>query len=147
MTAMRSRAARPAVRRTVGLVVAGVALCGCTAAGTASDPDSAKAEDLAEQLNERLAAVDLPEVDPSTATALYGTDGGVSCKNVAGLQQQLAFSQFGTNARHQPRLALDPSLVAYDLAVVKTYCPDKLDSLIDAIEKLDTEDTIPTPSD
>lgn len=157
MVTKRAQAVRPASPRaarlrTAGLraaalvVAAGVALSACTAAGTSSDPDSDEAKELAGQLNEALAEAGLPEVDTATATALYGTDGGVSCENVDELQQQLSLSQFGNNALHLRRVVLDPSIVAYDIAVIETYCPDQADDLKGEFDDLDTETTIPTPS-
>ncbi|MQW78072.1 hypothetical protein GHK92_19575 [Nocardioides sp. dk4132] len=128
------------------VVAAGVALTACSSAGTASDPDSDRAKELAAQLNENLADEGLVPIDEDTATQLYGTDGGVSCENVGELQQQLSLSQFGNNALHLRRVVLDPSVVAYDLTVVDTYCPDKADELRDELDDLGTEETIPTPS-
>ena len=136
-----------AVLRAVGLAAAaGLALSACNAAGTASDPDSAQARELADQLNENLTAAGLPQLDTSTARALYGTDGGVSCENVGELQHQLSLAQFGNNSGNLRRVVLDPSLVAYDLAVIETYCPDELDAFHDELDDLDTDKTVPTPS-
>ncbi|MCD9197970.1 hypothetical protein [Aeromicrobium wangtongii] len=131
--------------RTVMVAAAlGIGLSACTPAGTASDPGSARAERLADELNAKLARLELPPVDQETATALYGTDGGVSCKNVDELQHKLSLSQFGSNSLNLRRVRLDPSVVAYDIAVVATYCPDKAGSLRNVLGELETDDTIPT---
>ncbi|MCL3819309.1 hypothetical protein [Aeromicrobium wangtongii] len=131
--------------RTVMVAAAlGIGLSACTPAGTASDPGSARAERLADELNAKLARLELPPVDQETATALYGTDGGVSCKNVDELQHNLSLSQFGNNSLNLRRVRLDPSVVAYDIAVVATYCPDKAGSLRNVLGELETDDTIPT---
>ena len=140
------RANRPAALRMAALTVAvGVGLSACTAAGAGSDSDSDQAKELASTLNENLAAAGLPALDTSTATTLYGTDGGVSCENVGELQQELGLSQFGNNSGNLRRVVLDPSIVAYDLAVIETYCPDKIGDLQDVIDELETEETIQTP--
>lgn len=140
------RANRPAALRMAALTVAvGVGLSACTAAGAGSDSGSDQAKELASTLNENLAAAGLPALDTSTATTLYGTDGGVSCENVGALQQELGLSQFGNNSGNLRRVVLDPSIVAYDLAVIKTYCPDKIGDLQDVIDELETEETIQTP--
>lgn len=128
-------------------VAAGIALSSCSAAGTASDADSDRAKELAQQLNENLADEGLVPIDEETATSLYGTDGGVSCENVGELQQQLSLSQFGNNSGNLRRVVLDPSLVEYDLTVIDTYCPDQADELQDELGDLGTGETIPTPSD
>ncbi len=142
----RPGAVRPARRLAVTLcVVCGVGLVACTSAGTASDPDSDEAQALAEQLNENLSAVGLPELDTSTATALYGTDGGVSCRNVGELQHELSLSQFGNNSGNLRRVVLDPTLVEYDLAVIETYCAGKIDVFREVVDELEKEATIPTP--
>jgi len=129
-----------------GLAVAlALGLSACTAAGTASDSDGDQARALAAELNDNLTEAGLPALDTETATALYGTDGGVSCENAGELQHQLSLSQFGNNSTNLRRVVLDPSVVVYDLAVIQTYCPDKLEDFQDVIDKLDTEETIPTP--
>lgn len=146
MTTNRPHSVRSAMLRPAALALAaGLALSACTAAGSASDPGSDRAEQLADELNDHLAEAGLPTLDTETASTLYGTDGGVSCENVGELQQELSLSQFGNNSGNLRRVVLDPSLVAYDRAVIQTYCPDKLASFQDVIDKLDTEETIPTP--
>ncbi len=86
-----------------------------------------------------------PAVDIATATALYGTDGGVSCENVGELQHELSLSQFGNNSGNLRRVVLDPTLVEYDLVVIETYCPDQVDAFQEVIDELKQEETIPTP--
>ena len=143
---MRPRGLRPAARRAAGLaVLVCLGLGGCSAAGTAARDDEARAETLAEQLGQHLTEARLPALDTSTAVTLYGTDGGVSCENAGELQHELSLAQFGNNSHHLWRVVMDPELVAYDLAVVETYCPDKLDAFRKVIEGLGTEETIPTP--
>ncbi len=144
MITKRPREVRPVVLRSAVLAAAvGLGLSACTAAGSASDSGSDRAQQLAEQLNENLARADLPALDTSTATSLYGTDGGVSCENAGELQHQLSLSQFGNNSGNLRRVVLDPSLVAYDLAVIETYCPDRVDAFRDLIDEIETEETIP----
>lgn len=146
MTTKHPRANRHRLLQSVALSAAvGVGLCACTPAGTASNPDASEAQELADQLNDNLAAVGLDELDTPTATVLYGTDGGVTCENAGELQHELSLAQFGNNALHLRRVVLDPSLVAYDLAVIETYCPDKADDFEDLVADLDTEETIPNP--
>ncbi len=143
MMTKRPRGVGHAVLRSAVLAVAvGLGLSACSAAGNA-DSDSDRARELADQLDENLAAAGLPTLDTETAVTLYGTDGGVSCENAGELQQDLALSQFGNNALHLRRVVLDPSLLDYDLAVLQTYCPDDVDAFQDAVEDLDTEETIP----
>lgn len=139
-----SRAVRPAVLRMTGLAVAvGVGLSACTPAGSASDAGSDQAEELSGTLNEHLAAAGLPALDMATATTLYGTDGGVSCTNVGELQQELGLAQFGSGSGKPRRIVLDPSIVAYDLAVIETYCRDKIGAFQDMTDELQTAETIP----
>ena len=139
------RAARGSnTRRTAALVVAaGLALSACTAAGTADNTDSDQAQQLAQELNQNLEDAGLPTVDEESARTLYGTDGGVSCENADELQNQLGLSQFGNNSGNLRRVVLDPTLVAYDVAVIKTYCPDRAEDLQKLFDELDTEETIP----
>ena len=149
MDTKRERAVRLAVLRTTGMALAvGLGLSACSASGTVSksDADKKEAAQLADQLNTRLAEEGLPEVDQETARALYGVDGGVSCENAGNLQQSLGIFQFGNNALHLRRVVLDPTVVAHDLAVVETYCPDKVDEFNDVVEELETKETIPDQS-
>jgi len=146
MMTKRPRTTRPARRCTAILAAAlGIGLGACTPAGSASDPDSDAAQALAAQFDENLAAAGLPAVDIATATALYGTDGGVSCENVGELQHELSLSQFGNNSGNLRRVVLDPTLVEYDLVVIETYCPDQVDAFQEVIDELKQEETIPTP--
>lgn len=148
MDTKREGARRLAVLRLAGMALAvGLGVSACASAGSVSEADADKDEaiQLADQLNERLAAEGLPEVDQETARALYGVDGGVSCENAGNLQQELGLFQFGNNSLHWRRVVLDPSLANYDLAVIETYCPDKADDYEEVLEDLDTEETIPTP--
>lgn len=144
MITMRPQGVRTLVLRSAMIVAAmTLGLSACAAAGSGSNPESDRAQELAAQLNENLAQAGLPDLDTETATTLYGTDGGVSCENVGELQHQLSLSQFGNNSSHLRRVVLDPTLVAYDLAVIQTYCPDELDSFADVIDDLETKETIP----
>ena len=145
MATTRLRAARhtPALRAGALAVVAGLALAACSPAGSAKDPDSDMAQQLATQLDENLTRAGLPGLDNETATALYGTDGGATCENAGDLQHDLSLAQFGNNSGNLRRVVMDPSLLEYDLVVVQTYCPDKEDDLRDLIDDLKTEETIP----
>jgi len=145
MNATHLRTPRSTTLRTVvAALLVGLGLAACTPAGSASGPDDDQAVALADELNANLAVLDQPPVDTEIATALYGTDGGISCENVAGLQQEIGLSQFGNSSLHLRRVVLDPSLVAYDLAVVETYCPEKLGDLADVLRELETAETVPT---
>ncbi|MBC9734012.1 hypothetical protein [Nocardioides marmotae] len=145
MITKHARAVRSSVCAASLVLGVGLGVSGCSAAGSASGSGGDEARTLAGQLNDRLAASGLSTLDTETATALYGTDGGVSCENVGELQQQLALSQFGNNSVNLRRVVLDPSLVSYDLAVIETYCPDQLGDFEDLVDELDTEETVPTP--
>ena len=145
MSTMRPHATRsfPLVRSAGLALAAGLALSACTAAGAGSDRDSARATELADQLNQNLADAGLPSLDTETATTLYGTDGGVACENVGELQFDLSLAQFGNNSGNLRRVVMDPSLFDFDQAVIETYCPDKVDEFRQAVDELDTEETIP----
>lgn len=138
---------RTTARRTMAvtsLVAAGLLLSGCSAAGTVSEDDAASstAVELAGQLNESLEQAGLPPVPEGTAVALYGVDGGVSCVNAGELQQTLSLAQFGNGGAIARRLVMDPDVLAYDEAVISTYCPEELDGFTDLVDGLSTESTI-----
>ena len=115
-------------------IVAGLFLVAACSAGT-NQPDEAnsqQAADLAAQLQTKLAAAGLPQPSTKVLTTLYGVDGGISCTNVAGFTQTDGLALFG-NPSHSRRVPLDPSVLAYDVAVISTYCPDQLAALQKAI--------------
>lgn len=133
-------------RVVAGAVLAGavVVLSGCAAAGSTPTDEvtSSTSQQLAAELNTALAQAGLPAVPEGTAQTLYGEDGGISCANVGELQQVLALSQFGNNSGNLRRVYLDPRVVAYDGAVISTYCPDALDAFTELVDGLDTQQTI-----
>ena len=123
------------------ILVLAVMLSGCQGS-PAKDPDSPEALSKAQQLQVKLEEAGLPVPDTETLVKLYGTNGGVACM-YAGSDFQTYYNlvHFGNTGR-RPNY-LDPSAVAYDLAVIEVYCPEKLDSFMEALEEWDTEELIP----
>jgi hypothetical protein len=114
-------------------------LAGCSAGTTSTDEaDSADAQQKAAQLQSALAAAGLPQPSTEVLTTLYGADGGVSCQNVGDLLHTDGLALFG-NPSHSRRVPIDPKVIAYDTAVISTYCPD----LLQAFQSKVTEQTTP----
>ena len=129
----------------VALVVGVLLAAGCGATVPQSESSSAQAQELAGQLNQALKQEGLSAPSTGTATALYGEDGGVSCVNVGEAEQRDGLVLFGHAGQltYGRRVTMDPSVLAYDRAVIETYCPNELASYKDAVAGLDTEPTIP----
>jgi hypothetical protein len=120
---------RPAWTASVGLVVV-LALAGC--GQDVTDAEAAKAKDL--QAAVRPIGIDISE---GVAASLYGTDGGAVCEDAA--DPGTLSSEAASVVSH--RFALrktkaDRDDVKYLRAVIKTYCPDQLDSFNDYVDGL-----------
>jgi len=136
-----SRPRRLAVQLITAALVLAVVLSGCQGS-PAKDPDSPEALSKAQQLQEKLeeAGLDVPDTD--TLVKLYGTNGGVACMySGSDFQTYYNLVHFGNTGRRPTYL--DPSAVAYDLAVIEVYCPENLDAYREAVEEWDTEQLIP----
>lgn len=125
------------------VLMAMLLLAGCSAGTTLSqEANSPEAQQLATQFADKLTAAGLPVPPTGVITTLYGADGGVSCANVAAFQHQAGLTSFGSSAIGR-RVIMDPKVVAYDEAVVSTYCPDLLPGYQAYVKGLTTAATIP----
>ncbi len=114
------------IRGLLAAATLGIILAGCSAGTVPPDTaKSAEAQRLATTLQSALATAGLPQPDVSVLTVLYGTDGSVSCANAGDTTHVDGLALFGSPS-HGRRVPLDPKVVAYDEAVILTYCPDKL---------------------
>jgi hypothetical protein len=135
---------------TAGIVAAVIAaitiiavIVGSPAGSTSSnEANSAQAKQKAAQLNSALVKAGLPAVSSITVTRLYGTDGGISCQSAGHLQDELGLNSYGNASLNQRRIALDPSVVAYDRTVIATYCPNRLPAYDEKIKKVTQAKTI-----
>ncbi|MBK8048244.1 MAG: hypothetical protein IPK16_14660 [Anaerolineales bacterium] len=125
------------------VLLAALAFAGCSAGTTpGQEASSPEAQQLAIQLGDTLTAAGLPVPPTQVLTILYGADGGVSCTNVAALQHQAGLTGFGSPSIGR-RVMMDPKVLAYDEAVVATYCPDLLPAYQAYVTGLATATTIP----
>jgi hypothetical protein len=137
----KPRPKRLAVQLIAAALILAVMLSGCQGS-PAKDPDSPEALSKAQQLQEKLEEAGLPVPDTDTLVKLYGTNGGVACVySDSDFQTYYNLVHFGNTGRRPTYL--DPSAVAYDLAVIEVYCPEKLDAYREAVEEWDTEQMIP----
>jgi hypothetical protein len=105
-----------------GALVVGAVL-GLGACG--SDEGTTAERDKADQLEAKLKPLGI-DVDPATAIALYGDDGGKVCaiaEDPAAMEREglLAHPRFALR-----RLHVTDDAVAYTEAVIEVYCPDQL---------------------
>jgi hypothetical protein len=119
--------------------------CGPTSADEAAS-SAATASALALQTDLRTLAdsgVNVSVPDAVTLAVLYGVDGGMACVNAAS-ERLVTFNgvHFGSASGRRPGI-VDPAAIAYDEAVLKTYCPDELATYQAAIEGWTTAGTLP----
>jgi hypothetical protein len=127
------------LRPAASILGVALLLAGCSAGTTTTDEaDSDDAKAKAAQLQSALAAAGLPQPSTEVLTTLYGADGGVSCQNVGDLLHTDGLALFG-NPSHSRRVPVDPKVIAFDEAVISTYCPD----LLPAFQSKVTEQTTP----
>lgn len=134
------------IRHVVVLMIVALLLavlsCGCQST-PAKDPDSPEALRKAEQLQEKLRRKGLPAPHTDTLVQLYGTDGGVAVMYAdSDFQTYYNLIHLGNTGRRP--VYLDPTVIAYDEAVLEVYAPENLPAYRDAVEEWRTEETIPT---
>lgn len=125
------------------LLIVALLLGGC-AAGTApaSEAKSPEAQQLAAQLGEKLTVAGLRVPPTNVLTTLYGADGGLACINAGQPEHNNGLWLFGS-VNPGRRVIVDPKVIAYDEAVIATYCPDKLPAAQAITKGLQTGATIP----
>ncbi|MFZ4486182.1 MAG: hypothetical protein ACOYO9_06300 [Candidatus Nanopelagicales bacterium] len=143
----RRSAGRAAVHAVVPVIAMAALLTGCgptTPEEAASTESVAQAEALRSQLLVLEASgVNVPVPAVETLTVLYGADGGIACINA-----ESAFIT-GFNAGHfgspsgRRSGVLDPAAIAYDAAVLSTYCPESLERYQAAVEGWASDRTLP----
>ena len=137
----KTRPRWPAIPLCAVALVMVATMIGCQAS-PAKDPDSPEALRKAQQLQEKLEEAGLPVPDTDTLTRLYGTNGGVVCAySGSDFQTYYNLTHFGNTGRRPSYL--DPSAIAYDMAVIEVYCPENLDAYKEAVEKWETEQVLP----
>ncbi len=143
----RRSAGRAAVNALVPVIAMAALLTGC---GPTTPEEAASTESvaLAEALRSQLlvlepSGVNVPVPAIETLTVLYGADGGIACINA-----ESAFIT-GFNAGHfgspsgRRSGVLDPAAIAYDAAVLSTYCPESLERYQAAVEGWASDRTLP----
>lgn len=86
----------------------------------------------ANQLTSTLSQAGLPTPrDPAQVAKVFGTDGGAVCASVdTGVARGIAKLNLGVGGEFYRRAVIsDKRVAAGILAVVKTYCPDKVPTL------------------
>ena len=125
------------------LLIAALLLGGCAAGTTpASEAKSPEAQQLAAQLGEKLTAAGLRVPPTNVMTVLYGVDGGIACINAGQPEHSNGLWLFGS-VNPGRRVIADPKVIAYDEAVIGTYCPDKLPAAQAITKGMQTGATIP----
>lgn len=138
-----TRALRLAVALAAGSIL--ITGCGPTSTDEAASPRAAASAQALRGDLQALAdsGVNVSVPDVGTLTVLYGEDGGIACINAAS-ERLITFNgvHFGSASGRRPGI-VDPAAIAYDEAVLKTYCPAELAIYQGAIEGWTTAGTLP----
>ncbi|CAB4878556.1 MAG: hypothetical protein F2793_05505 [Actinobacteria bacterium] len=129
-----------------GLALA-ILVTGCgptTPEEASSDAAIASAQALQGTLEALQATgVNVPVPAIETLTVLYGQDGGIACINAeSAFITGFNAGHFGSASGRRPGM-LDPAAVAYDVAVLSTYCPQTLENYKATVEGWATGGTLP----
>lgn len=119
-------------------LLAVLALGGCAAATVQTEEaNSPEAQQLAQQLSDTLTAMGVTPPATAILAALYGTDGGVSCVALqdGGTQAILGLTYNGDTSGRR-RASVSDEVLAFDQAVVQTYCPAQLQTFQDMVTSL-----------
>lgn len=120
-------------KRLAVILALAVAAAGCSA----TDMDR-RGRWLADRLEEEAHATGIaPELDEDIALSLYGDDAEVVCGPLEGDPNALVWSRMRLEG--MPEEVTD-DLVAYDRLVVEVYCPDRLDTYDDLLDRLNYDD-------
>ncbi|HEY7705821.1 MAG TPA: hypothetical protein VH968_01475 [Gaiellaceae bacterium] len=107
--------------------------------------ETEQAQELAAELNQRLDEAGLRTFDEEDIARLLGTDGGAVCDTSSEelaqgfLRLQLSNGAAGPGQRP---VRVDQRVVQGELAIIQTYCPDKVEDFEDFVDDLDFDDVI-----
>jgi hypothetical protein len=111
-----------------------------------ANKDDREAQQKADQLTQKLQAAGLPvPADQDVITRSLGTDGGAVCDNPATALGKATQNDMLTNGADfvgRRPVIVDLRILKGEALILETYCPDKLKSYQDRIDKLKTDNTI-----
>jgi hypothetical protein len=131
---------------TIGAVVVVVTVIGLFTFSTGAQ--DAQAQDKAQQLqaNLRAAGLAVPATQDMIVRTL-GTDGGAVCADPGGaLARATLYDQLANGAGFVGRrpVRVDPRILAGELVVLQTYCPEQADGFKAVVDGLQLDQTIRT---
>lgn len=136
-----------AMRLGMSAIAVSILLAGCGPT-TPEEASSGEAVSLATALQSKLlvleaSGVNVPVPAVETLSVLYGADGGIACINAESpLISGFNAGHFGSASGRRPGV-LDPAALAYDVAVLTTYCPDVVEEYKSVVEGWISETTLP----
>jgi hypothetical protein len=107
--------------------------------------ENEQAEQLAAEFTQKLEAAGFTPPDQDILIRTLGDDGGAVCEDPGGaLRVAILNDQISNGASFVGRrpVIIDNRLVAGEVLLLETYCPDELDEARDKFDDLKTDDTI-----
>ena len=106
---------------------------------------SAKASEKADELIAALVESGARAPSHGQVVRVLGDDGGAICEDPGNALKRAVLNSQLTNGAAGPGqrpVIVDERVVAFELLVIRTYCPDELDGLADRLEDFEFEDVI-----
>jgi hypothetical protein len=128
----------------IGIVLVVLCVIGLITYG--AQKSDQQAQQKAAQLTAKFRAAGLPvPVDQEIITRQLGADGGAVCHDPTNaLRRAILFDQIangGSFVGHRPVIG-DTRILAGELLILQTYCPDKAKDYQDKVDDLKTDSTI-----
>ncbi|MFJ6832522.1 hypothetical protein [Streptomyces sp. NPDC091209] len=106
---------------------------------------NSKAASKANELADAAVAAGLPRPDTELIASVLGTDGGLVCDDPASALKSALWKINVSNGAAfvgQRPVIGDGSALKAEAAILKIYCPDKLDTFQDRLDTLKTDNTV-----
>ena len=132
--------------RWINWVIAGIALVLCIAGLLAfsAGKENERAQQLAAELTQKIEAAGYTAPDQDILVRSLGDDGGAVCDDPAGaLRVAILHDQITNGADFVGRRPIigDKRVLAGELLILETYCPDELPGFRDKFDDLKFDDT------
>ena len=113
-----------------------------------NEKESERAQEKAQELSQKLTAAGFRAPDTDILVRTLGDDGGRVCENakdgIDGLNKAILFDQLSNGASQVGRRPIisDSRVLTGQLAILDTYCPERLEEFREELEDLEFDDVI-----
>jgi hypothetical protein len=106
---------------------------------------SAKANEKADELIAAMTAAGADAPSRDQVVRVLGDDGGAICEDPGNALKRATLNSLLTNGAAGPGqrpVIADERVIKFEVLVIRTYCPDELEDLLEELEDFDFEDVI-----